>query len=178
MRLLFGILILLTLFSAAALWQRSWTNEARSSREPFPNSVQEPGSAAEANGWSRVVVGRPSGGEPYEGRMDSVQGSPTQDGHGAQADGPIQPAQRDSRGTEVPSPAPTPAPAPAQPEKDVVITVKAGQTLSEICRDRYGSSRVELVLALARYNHMAGPDEIREGQELLIPSLDSLREAR
>jgi len=59
-----------------------------------------------------------------------------------------------------------------------VITVQAGQTLSAICRDRYGSARLELVLAVARHNHLAGPDGIREGQEIRLPAKETLRELR
>jgi nucleoid-associated protein YgaU len=175
-RLLFGILILLTLFSAAALWQRSWTKEARSSREPFPSSVQEPGSAANADGWSRVVLGRPSGGAPYEVPPASVDEGPAKTPHGDRAAGPIDDKQLGSQPAVAPSSAPNPT--PVQPAKDAVLTVQAGQTLSEICRDRYGTARLELVLALARYNRMAGPDELREGQEILLPALESLGENR
>ncbi|MFN0008455.1 MAG: hypothetical protein ACKVXR_11160 [Planctomycetota bacterium] len=178
MRLLLGILTLLTLFSAAAIWQRSWTTEARAGREGFPSSAREPDSPAVAEGWSRVVLGRPSGGELYEGRVDSgLAGSATEQGE-AHAVGQVHATRRDSRETELPSPAPGPTPAPTQPAKDTVITVQAGQTLSEICLQRYGSARRELVLALARYNRMERPDDMREGQEILLPALESLREPR
>lgn len=54
------------------------------------------------------------------------------------------------------------------------LTVQRGQQLGELCRKHYGSGRRELVDAVARYNHMASPDQLREGQQLLFPPLDAL----
>ena len=174
MRLLLGAVILLALFSAAALWQRSWTEESRSNRAPFPSEVSGPFPETETAGWSRVVLGRPSGGEPYGGPPAAVGESPERDGPKDHAQPPIQAPRRDSPETPLPSP----APGPTQPEKDPLVLVQAGQTLSEICRDHYGTARHELVLAVARYNQLAGPDSIREGQEILLPTLESLHETR
>ena len=49
-----------------------------------------------------------------------------------------------------------------------------GQSLSTICAAHYGTSRIEIVQALARYNHIERVDAIREGQKLRIPPLDAL----
>ena len=174
MRLLFGALVLLTLFSAAALWQRSWTRERRSHREPFPTSANGPISGTEAAGWSRVVLGRPSGGEPYGGATVAASESPAQEHPGDHA----QPSIHAARGGSQETPLPSPPPGPAESEKEAVVLVRSGQTLSEICRERYGSAPLELVLAVARYNQLAGPDEIREGQEIRLPALESVRETR
>lgn len=172
MRLLLGALILLTLFSAAALWQRSWTKEARSSREPFPSSPQERTPAVPGDGWSRVLLGRPSGGEPHVERTDAASGGPPRGTH-EESHESLRDRRHDlAQGTESSST------DPRAPEEDVVVTVQAGQTLSEICRDRYGSARLELVLAVARYNHLARPDEIREGQRILLPASERLRAER
>jgi hypothetical protein len=61
---------------------------------------------------------------------------------------------------------------------DAEVVVREGQTLSEICRERYGSAGHDLVLALARYNRLAGADELREGQRLLLPPSEKLLEDR
>jgi nucleoid-associated protein YgaU len=171
-RLLVGVLILLALFSAAALWQRSWKDEARSSRDSFSNSRQEASSANSGDGWSRVVLGRPSGGEPYAAKAEETSPGSTS----AIRESPADPAREGgpgpAQGTK------SPAAAPPAPELDPVVTVKAGQTLSEICHEHYGSARQELVLAVARYNQLTGPDEIREGQRILLPALERIGDGR
>ena len=171
MRLLLGVLILIALFSAAALWQRSWRAEARSSREIFLDSPQGTNSTARGDGWSRVVLGRPSGGEPYEERSEvdpkAVPAATGDDPPG----GPRESRQNHAPETEAPSR------DPHALEKDVVVTVEAGQTLSGICHEHYGSARVELVLSVARYNQLSGPDEIREGQVISLPTVEKLNKA-
>ena len=116
-----------------------------------------------------MVLGRPSGGEPFAsqpeettlGSTPATRESPAVDR--AHEGGPA-PAQ----GAKIPA-----ATSPA-PELDPVVTVQAGQTLSEICHEHYGSARQELVLAVARYNRLTGPDEIREGQRILLPVLEKI----
>jgi nucleoid-associated protein YgaU len=159
-RLLLGALILLALFSAAALWQRSWTRDARSGRASAPELPQGAAPATAGQGWSRVVLGRPSGGVPYVERAEDVQPSPPG-------------SARDAAETKEPAP-----PGPAAPAKDVAISVRAGQTLSGICREHYGTATTELVEAVARYNHLSGPDAIREGQTILLPASETIRGER
>ena len=166
MRLLLGALILLALFSAAALWQRTWTSEARSERAPFPGA---PGAASTGagDGWSRVLVGRPSGGEPYATTSEGGSEAASQAIH--ESDAVAQPNER-------PTAPQTPPEHPPETAGDAVVDVQAGQTLSEICRVRYGTARPGLVLAVARYNSLAGPDEIREGQQIRLPAAEKLHE--
>jgi nucleoid-associated protein YgaU len=54
------------------------------------------------------------------------------------------------------------------------VVVKAGQTLSEICHEHYGSARQSLLLALAHYNHLETPDALREGQVIRLPPSERL----
>ncbi len=149
MRLLLGGLLLLALFGGAALWQRSWTSAARSERD-----AARTGGTAIGDGWSRVVVGRPSGGEPYVGPVEKGSAVP-----------PVR--------EQVP-PGPTRALSP-QPA-DTEITVQSGQSLSKICQEHYGTARLAVIEAVARYNHLADPDTLREGQKLRLPHLESLLE--
>jgi hypothetical protein len=183
-RLLLGALILLTCFAAAALWQRSWTSASRSSREPFPTTPERRGPAPPGDGWSRVVLGRPSGGEPYSGgdehasgggELNSRGGEPVSGSSEAAPQVPPSPEPQQPSPPSLPKP---PANDPGVPEVDAVVIVQPGQTLSGICRERYGTAGHDLVLALARYNDLAGPDEIREGQRILLPSQDKLVEIR
>jgi phage tail protein X len=47
--------------------------------------------------------------------------------------------------------------------------VQRGETLGEICVEAYGTQKGGLPLALARFNGLDDPGQIREGQDLLIP---------
>jgi nucleoid-associated protein YgaU len=60
------------------------------------------------------------------------------------------------------------------PLPDFTLTVQAGQTLSEISRQHYGSSDAALVLALAAYNGLDHPDQLAAGDRLLLPELQKL----
>jgi hypothetical protein len=158
-RLLVGLLSLAVLFLAAARWQRRWTAAARAeSAAARGATVVAEGQPAE--GWSRVIVGRPSGGEPFPRPSDA-------------------PAPRPARPAAPPPAVPagpagsTPNPAAAAPQR-VLLTVQAGQNLASICRERYGTSRSEVVDAVARRNRLASPDLVREGQKLELPPLEEL----
>lgn len=156
MRLLVGLLSLAVLFLAAARWQRRWTAAARAeSAAARGATVVAEGQPAE--GWSRVIVGRPSGGEPFPRPSDA-------------------PAPRPARPGAPPPAAPAgsaPNPGSASPQR-VLLTVQAGQNLASICRERYGTSRSEVVDAVARRNRLASPDLVREGQKLELPPLEEL----
>lgn len=80
--------------------------------------------------------------------------------------------------TESPVPVPGPEAATQSPQassgREFQLIVQRGQQLAEICRKHYGTSRSEVVQALARYNHMPDADHLREGQKLLLPPLESL----
>jgi nucleoid-associated protein YgaU len=54
------------------------------------------------------------------------------------------------------------------------VIVQAGQSLSAICREHYGTARAEVVAAVSRFNQLADPDSLREGQPLDLPPLDQL----
>lgn len=151
MRLLLGGLLLVVLFLAATVWQRSWTSAARSERSAARG---EPSAVASdlPEGWSRVVIGRPSGAEPFGG-----------------------PRPPDSAAEPAPqAPAPPTATPPLPHVQSTEVVVQPGQSLSTICRGRYGTARVEVVEAVARHNRLANPDSVREGQTLDLPPLEQL----
>jgi nucleoid-associated protein YgaU len=64
--------------------------------------------------------------------------------------------------------APPPAPAPAAPAAPQIYTVQRGDTLSAIARRFYGHAGEYRRIAEA--NHLANPDLIRPGQQLVIPA--------
>ena len=132
------------------------------------SSPPEGSTEASADGWSRVVLGRPSGGVPHGSNAEDALESDARENLQAAAPDGAHPAA--APGTKIPSKDPPAA------ELDAEVTVQAGQTLSEICRERYGTASLDLVQAVARYNHLTGPDAIREGQRILLPATEKMRE--
>lgn len=174
MRLLLGTLFLATLFLAASLWQRHWTSAARSEREARISRI-EPREAPETavrqdlgEGWSRVVLGRPGGGEAYR---VSARTQPAQ----AHSD-PVEPRVGSTAPTPVASSTASSAQASAGTAmaKTERVIVRPGQSLSRICREHYGTARVDVVEAVAGHNRLASPDLLRAGEELDLPPLEEL----
>lgn len=56
---------------------------------------------------------------------------------------------------------------------DNAYVIQRGDTLSEICRNYYGST--SYTWKLATYNNLANPNIIRSGNILLLPSLETLK---
>lgn len=71
--------------------------------------------------------------------------------------------------TAEPTPVPTPLPEPtaAPTPAPVSYTVKRGDTLIGICLKKYGSD--ERVSEICRLNDIKNPDDIKEGQKILLP---------
>lgn len=176
MRFVLGALLLLALFALAKRWQEGWTDELRSERDRAL-ARQELPSDDRAPVVGRVVVGVHSGAPAFEGSGAARSASGT---NGEQAS-----AANDARATtastappEDPIGASEPAPT-GKSEREAAarvfqLTVRGGDQLGELCRKYYGSGRRELIDALARYNHMASPDQLREGQKLLLPPIETL----
>jgi hypothetical protein len=190
-KLLVGVLGLIAAFAAAALWQSRWHAEAEAEREALrsgsASSIELVPEGAEP-GWGRVIVGRPSGADP-------VQPS-------ARAPSSVELDPRTVEPTAQPSAAPTPArgaPPPvatpprdgstplvppagsasatrggALPAAEPTIVVGAGQSLSTVCQSQYGTSRPDVVQALARYNGLKDVNVVRAGDTLRVPPLDRL----
>lgn len=167
MRLLLGGLLLLALFAGAALWQSRWTAAARSSRDLARQADGDTG------GWSKVIVGRPSGDEPVGGAAEVLEGEPANGSMDAADPGAV-PANRAEVDAKIATPAPREAAAGTQATGATRHVVRKGETLSDIARSRYGTARREVVDALARHNRLADANALREGQEILLPSLETL----
>lgn len=73
--------------------------------------------------------------------------------------------------TEAPTPEPTEAPTPEPTEEPtpepVSYTVKRGDTLIGICLARYGTDKK--VAEICSLNGISNPDDIKEGQKILLP---------
>lgn len=52
--------------------------------------------------------------------------------------------------------------------------IRKGDTLSELCYKRYGTSNKDLVYLVAYYNGISNPDVIQLGQTVVFPEIDTL----
>jgi len=137
-----GVLVLLGLLVAAVLMQRNLRSKALEERHRAREVAQH------EDGWSRVIVGNPSGA-PLLG-----EGTP-----------------------ELPPPVGATLPTPPPP-RDKTLVIEAGMSLSRICEEHYGSSKGGILEALATYNGLESPSAIRVGQELLLPPREKLAPKR
>lgn len=75
------------------------------------------------------------------------------------------------------NPTPPAAPQATTPKaapREFRLTVQSGQSLSKICQEHYGSARAEWVNRLAQYNQLSSPADLKAGQELRLPPLETL----
>jgi len=148
MRVLLGLAVLLSLFAMAASWQGRWTDGLRRARDTEHGAPSQ--AAASGAGWTTLVVGLPSGAEPVE------------------------PIEIDVPAAE---------PVPREPEGpvgfvgDFEYVVRSGDILGRICNAHYSTSAREVVAAVAAYNGLASPDQIRVGQVLSLPDQSRLAAA-
>ncbi len=181
MRSLVLILALAIAFGAAATWQSRKVEALKSERaraEALANGefAQTPSGEIPA-GWAVVTIGRPvdpggASGEVRDARaaagsgLDSGSGHADNDEPRSAAFGPVD----DASPLDISEP-----PIPMDDGQRVwELLVTEGQTLSAIAAAHYGSAATDLVAALARYNALASPGELRVGQRLELPPLDLL----
>lgn len=158
MRTLLWWLLLLCLCAIAGLVQVRWRRGVEVERRELrtvPTTIEE-----REQGWARITVGEPSGAEPV--RVEVWWPEPAaEEGPGAPPSPPP--------GTP-PSPGGSSDPPPGYRPADFVYTVPRGRVLSKICEEFYGTGRPPLPQRVAEYNHMASPDELKEGQVLRLPA--------
>ncbi|MBL6720944.1 MAG: LysM peptidoglycan-binding domain-containing protein [Planctomycetes bacterium] len=160
MRAVLGLLILGALCLGAAQWQGRLTRSAQEQREaragiPLPGAEHVPGEG----GWAVLVLGAESRAPRLAELAQSAGAAGT----------PTLPPAAEARPA-----APTPAPVEPAPPAPVLAPlrthrVRRGETLGEICVEAYGTQKGGLPLALARFNGLDDPGQIREGQDLLLP---------
>lgn len=172
MRPLVLILAIAVAFGAAAAWQSRKVAALKAERVRAAaiadGLLAETESGEVQAGWAVITVGRPAGPSGAARVSESI---PRSDGE----------SDAESRTQLEPGVAPaTQAPqASTQTTNDSwsadwELTVEAGQSLSKIASAHYGTATAELVAALARYNALSSPDELRAGQRLRLPPLDVL----
>ncbi|MDA1264671.1 MAG: LysM peptidoglycan-binding domain-containing protein [Planctomycetota bacterium] len=159
MRALLGILVLVGLCLAAAGWQGSRTRaqEALRGQQHGLGTPELP-----AGPWSLLVLGEISGAEPIPGAQPLPRA-------------PDEPAWEATPSDDWPSdPGGDFAPPAFGP--DYRYVVRDGDYLGGICDQHYGSAARRLVRAVARYNNLASPDDIRAGKPILLPDRTLLDE--
>ena len=163
MRALLLALVLVGLFLLATLGQKRWTERLRLSRDLALDHPVSTEADPVDEGWSLLVVGRPSGTDPL----------PYPE-HGWASSGDVteEPASGKPLAAEA-DPTPT-SESVAQAAPDFVYRVQHGDTLGEICKGHYGTSRREILDTVASYNGLSTPDAIREGSLLYLPVLAGL----
>jgi hypothetical protein len=144
MRALLGLFVLGGIFVLAATWQDRRTAELRENRT---HRFGIPVDGVEAEGeWAQLVLGRPSGAEP----LAPLEAQDT----------PLEPHENEWE--------------PPAYQPDYRYVVLKNDVLGIICQRHYDSARKELVDAIAAYNDLASPDDIREGDVLMLPDEELL----
>ena len=156
MRAALGVLFLLLLFVAAALVQESWIDGVRQRLPGLriqPEHESHAGSQelSDESGWTRLVIGRPSGADPVALPTDYSQPEAERE--------MLIGLEPESVYFEEDIPLPS----------DFEITLDSSSTLSEVCVRFYGSGAPKLYKRLASYNGFDDPDAIRAGQKLFVP---------
>jgi nucleoid-associated protein YgaU len=153
------IAVLVAAFVLAWRIQERWSLERREERDAAYARPSET-DAPLPDGFSRVVIGQPSGAPAVEPPPGSR--ARTGSASSTHADGGTDP-RSGSAGDH--------AAQTGQVRRYVVV---AGDSLSEICSVAYGTARKDVVEAVARANGLTDPGAIRVGQHLVLPPLAEL----
>ncbi|MCY2958723.1 MAG: LysM peptidoglycan-binding domain-containing protein [Planctomycetota bacterium] len=153
MRAALWIAVLLLAFVLAWRIQERWADGRREERDAAYARPSEAG-AAVPEGFSRAVVGEPSGAAPITPPLAARPPNPTPRPGG-------KPGQDGA--------------APTGSDKLRHHIVQKGDSLSKICAAAYGTARRDVVEAVARANGLSNPEAVRIGQQIVLPPLSELR---
>lgn len=154
MRAALWIAVLIAAFVLAWRIQERWSADRREERDA---AYARPSDEALPEGFSRAVVGRPSGAPAVD----------------------VPPAARPSNSSESNRDTARPESKrqgssgndPKSGDVTRRYVVADGDSLSKICAAVYGTARKEVVDAVARANGLADSGSIRVGQELVLPPI-------
>jgi hypothetical protein len=157
-RVLLGWLFLFGLAAFAGWGTANWRAHARERGDAITR-VQKP----EAPGIPATVL---IGGPSTTGTTNPTASSPRQPAPAStEPNRPLAPKAQEPR----PNPRP---PAPFE------LKVRPGSSLSRICQDFYDEPNrpplTQVVEAVARWNHLASPNDLRAGELLELPTLELL----
>lgn len=127
--------------------------------------VQENESALQAAG--SAGVSQPSSGPSETSAAPALEPTPETSAEPTQS--PVEEPTEEpaAEATEEPVAEPVPEPTPEPTPEPVSYTVKRGDTLIGICLARYGSDK--RVAEICVLNGINDPDDIKEGQKILLP---------
>lgn len=163
MRAAIWIALLVAAFVLAWQLEDRWSDAHRAERDAAYSRITADESAL-PEGFGRVVVGAPSGADPILGQQPPDVGSGTRTG-------------MDATSTNVGAEPARSASPPSNPAGLRRHVVRKGESLSKICAAFYGTARKDVVDAVARANGLTNSGAIREGQALVLPTLEELRAA-
>ena len=163
MRAAIWIAVLFAAFVLAWQLQDRWASARRAERDAAYSRVALEGTEI-PQGFGRVVIGEPSGAEPI-----LVQEPPAKT-----SDSAATTRSPTSGGAQIGAIIPRSASESSALHRHVV---RKGESLSKICAAFYGTARKDVVEAVARANGLTNAGAIREGQDLVLPTLDELRSA-
>jgi len=153
-RILLGWLLLFGLAASAGWGVSRWRAAAGARGESLTRVSEQEGLPGVP---AKILVGGPSGAEPVQVREPVL----------------AEPVASPPRSEPAPSPAPV-APAP----QIVELTVRPGSNLSTLCQEFYSAPDrpplSDVITAVARWNDLASPNDLRAGQVLELPPLSSL----
>ncbi len=164
MRAAIWIAVLVAAFVLAWQVENRWADARRAERDEAYSRIATSGTETPA-GFGRVVIGEPSGAPPILGQQPSPTGSANRAGTGAKSSPESGGAAKIETGGN------------GQAARPVALgrhVVRKGESLSKICAAFYGTARKDVVEAVARANGLTNSGAIREGQALVLPTLEEL----
>jgi nucleoid-associated protein YgaU len=155
MRIALWLLVLVTVCAGLLLWNERVTVEARAERDQLRGGRAPTGGAGD--GFDHAIVGEKSGAPLLE--VAPLPAPPPGVVPGSD------PNRRNESGPD------RHATAPQAATEHVVA---AGESLSTICQAQYGTSKPDVVAAVARANKLEKPGQIKAGMKLVLPPLSEL----
>jgi phage tail protein X len=162
-RIALWLLVLVTVCAALLLWNERVSVQARAERAALREAATraEDGSPTgdEARGFGHVIVGEKSGApllEPEPPPAAPHGAPPAADPRNAHKDAPPKPASSEDA------------------SREAHYVVAPGESLSTICQRHYGSSRPDVVAAVAHANKLEKADQIRAGMKIVLPAGSAL----
>ncbi len=155
MRIALWLLVLVTVCAGLLLWNERITVQARAEREALRPSRTQWGEAGD--GFGHAIVGEKSGApliEPAPAPIPPPVGSSGSNPQGGQGNGSDR--------------------QPTKPHAATEHVVAPGESLSTICQAHYGTSKPDVVEAVARANKLEKAGQIRAGMKLVLPPLSEL----
>jgi len=145
----------------AASWQNRMTSKLRGDRAQRYNIASD--SVAGQEGWSRLILGRPSGADPLPLPEPSPEDQVLASGAGNEAPG------SSPTGRVQPRPESAPGAGPRY-RPDELHVVQPNEVLSTICQKHYEVRPLHLLVErVATYNDLKSANDIHIGDELRLP---------